>query len=463
MKNLINGSILKNLLIFSWPIIISDLLQSLFSSIDAIWVGRLIGPNALAAVSASMPIMFFLVSLLIGLAVSTVIMTGQAYGMKDMKFLAKIMTNSFMTILGLCLILSVAGVIFAMPILKLMRTPDEIINEAHTFLRIIFIGMFVMFIQNWFSGILRGLGDSKTPLLFTSLQVILNIILAPLLITGAGFLPKLGIAGSALATVISGFITAITALVYLAKKNIVYNVLKWKYKPDFHIIKKMFQIGIPVSIQMIIVSFSAVLLMYIVNQFGPSVIAAYGIGIRIDQFAFFPAMSLGGSAASAFAAQAIGMNKYEKIPEIVKWVTVITMSFGVFFFIIINLFPSSIAGIFTEDKTIIRHSVEYFRIVTFGYFALGLMFAYMGVIRGSGDTLPSTFFAVINLLIIRVGASWALVEFTGFKEHGVWIAMTASVYIGLFLNFLYYKSSRWKGRVKIKPANEIGDGTAYIG
>ncbi len=120
MKNLIDGSILKNLLIFSWPIIISDLLQSMYSAIDALWVGRLIGPDALAAVSASMPIMFLLISFLIGLAVSTVIMVGQAYGMKDMEFLSKILANSFMTILVLCIILSVTGVIFAMPIVKLL-------------------------------------------------------------------------------------------------------------------------------------------------------------------------------------------------------------------------------------------------------------------------------------------------------------------------------------------------------
>ncbi|HDQ25151.1 MAG TPA: MATE family efflux transporter [bacterium] len=452
MKDLTQGSILKNLLIFSWPIVLGDLMHSLYSAIDAFWVGRLIGPEALAAVSASMPVLFMLVSLLIGLAVSTSILAGQAFGAKDTALLSKILVNSFMAIIALTVLFTAAGIALSLPILRLLSTPEEIIHDAQLFLNIIFGGMIFMFVQNWFSGILRGAGDSKTPLIILAFYVALNIILAPALITGWGPFPKLGIAGSALATVISGAVTSAAALVYLARKNPLFNILKWEYRFDPAIVKRILVIGIPVSLQMIIVSLSGLLIISLVNGFGFTTVAAYGIGLRIDQFSFIPAMSLGGSAAAAFAAQALGAGRQEKIPEIVKWVSVLTLSFALFFFVIVNIFPAQITSIFTTDAGVIEKTVPYFRYVTFTYFAFALMFTFQGVIRGSGDTLPSMFFAFITLIIFRAGLGWALSSKTGMNETGIWLAMAVSAYVGMTLNWLYYKSGRWK-RFK-KPKTE---------
>jgi len=402
-----------------------------------------------------MPIMFFLVSLFIGLSVSTVIMVGQAYGRGDTALLKKILSNSFMTILILCVTMALTGLLFSRDMLVLLGTPDEILEDAAVFLSVIFLGMIFMFFHNWISGVLRGLGDSGSPLMFTFIFVSLNIVLAPLLITGFFIVPELGIAGSALATAISAFITSIIAAVYLARKNPVFNLLKWNYRPDFSVIKKMFSIGIPVSVQMMIASIGGIILIFFVNRFGPETIAAYGIGIRIDQFSFIIAMSLGGSAASAFSAQAIGMKKYEKIKEVTKWVIIITMSFALLFFIIVNLLPAAITSIFTGDAKVISKTVHYFRFATFSYFAYSIMFTYQGIIRGSGDTLPATLFAFITIIIFRSGTAWGLIDFAGMNETGIWIAMLIGPYIGALLNFLYYKSGKWKNKGIIRPPDEI--------
>lgn len=443
MKDLTKGSILKNLLTFAAPIIAGDMLQSMYSIIDAFWVGRLIGADALAAVSTSGPLMFFLISIVIGISIATVILTGQAYGMKDMVLLSKILVNSFMTVFVLCLVISVLGVAFAMPLLKLLNTPAEIIKDARTFITIIFSGLVFMFTYNWFAGVLRGLGDSKTPLILLAFSILLNMLMAPLLISGAFGIPKLGIAGSALATIVSQFFTTIAALVYLAKKNPILNVFKWNYRPDPAIIKKMFAIGLPVSIQLVITSLSAIIIISFVNRFGPDITAVYGIGLRIDQFSFLPAMSVG-AAVSAMTAQHIGANKQEQIPQIIKSGMLVSLAFAVLFFIPVNFFPSKIASIFTNHAGVTEAAYGYFHIVSFTYFAFAVLFVLQGVIRGAGDVIPMTIFAFITLIIIRAGLAWLLSVKTGLKEHGIWIAMAASVYVGVIINFWYYKTGKWK-------------------
>lgn len=442
MKDLTEGNIFKNLAVYSSPVILGDMLQSLYHSIDAFWVGRLIGPDALAAISAASPVMFMLLSLMMGIAIATVIQVGQAFGMKDNILLARTISNSFITILLMTTVLSAAGIIFALPALKLLNTPANIIDDARIFLVVIFGGLIFLFIQNWFSGILRGLGDSITPLIILSAYVVLNIILAPLLIAGMGPFPKLGVAGSALATVISGMLTSAAALVYLAKKSPLFNILKWDYRPDFKIIKKLALMGFPISVQMIIISFSALVVISAVNKMGAGITAAYGIGMRIDQFSFLPAISLG-AAASAFAAQALGAGKREKIKEVLGWSIIISLSFSALFFAVVNAFAPQIASLFTQDGKVISDTVGYFRIITFTYFFFSLIFVFQGIVRGAGDTVPSTVIAFISLLIIRGTLAHYLPGHNNLNETGIWLAMLASAAAAAGLYAFYYSTGRW--------------------
>ncbi len=447
MKNLTEGNLLKNLLIYSYPIIIGDLLQATFNSIDAIWVGRLIGADALAAISAVGPLMFLIIALIIGIAIATVIMVGQAYGSKDFGLLKKILVNSYMVIFVLCLAISILAVLFSSQLLGLLHTPDAIKKDARTFLVIIFSGLIFMFSFNWFSGVLRGMGDSKTPFILQIISVVLNIILAPVLITGAGFFHGLGIAGSALATVISQSTAAIIAFIYMAKKDTMLNVLKWDYKPDFAIMKKMFTMGAPVSVQLVINALSGVIIVSFVNMFGPGVIAGFGLGMRVDQYSFMPAMSLG-EAVSAMVAQHLGAGKKEKIPEILRNAVFVSIGIALLFYLPVNLIPGKIAAIFTTNPGVWETVRWYWRIDSTTYFAFALLFALQGVIRGSGDTVPLTVIAFITLIIFRAGITFALVKFTGLHQLGIWIAMATSAYVGAFLSWIYYRQGKWIDKYK---------------
>jgi len=448
LKDLTKGNLLNNLLTYSLPILLGDLLQSLYSTVDALWVGRLIGADALAAVSASMPIMFLLVSLMIGIAVSTVILCGQAYGAKNFTRLQVIIENSFIVLSIMSVAISALGIIFSTPLLRLLNTPESILPQAHTFLVIILAGQVFMFFYNWLSGILRGLGDSRTPLKLLAISVSLNIILAPALISGFMGVPRMGIAGSALATVISQFITALIAVFFIIKKYEFFDVRKWKFKFDSAVIRQIFFIGIPVSLQMIITSLSGVVIISIVNRFGPDVTAGFGIGMRIDQFSFLPAMSIG-MAVSAFTAQFLGAKKHEGIKKIIGYAVIYSACISAVMFIVVNLAGRQIAGIFTSSAAVIEHSVIYFRYVSFTYILFSVYFIFLGTIRGAGDTLPSTIISFISLLMVRATMAHYLSESMG--EQGIWIAMLASVATALILTYIYYLSGRW---IKVYEKNE---------
>jgi putative MATE family efflux protein len=443
MKNLTEGSLLQNLIKFSLPVILGDLLQATFNSIDALWVGRLIGSDALAAVSAVGPVMFLIIALVIGIAIATVIMVGQAYGMGDMGLLRKIMSNSYLVIFIMCLIISAGAIIFSGQILKLLNTPENIKKDAQTFMIVIFSGMIFTFSFSWFAGVLRGVGDSRTPFILQMIIFVLNVVLAPMFIVGAFGLPRMGVAGSALSTVISQTIATVIAFIYLTKKNIIPAISSWDYKPDFTVIKKMFTIGAPVSVQLVINALSGVIIVSFVNRFGSDVIAGFGLGMRIDQYSFMPAMSVG-EAVSAMAAQHIGAGRENKIPEIIRNAVFFTLGIALLFYIPVNLFPRQIASAFTAHPGVWEAAKWYWRIDSPTYFAFAILFAFQGVIRGAGDTIPLTVIAFITLIIFRAGITWTLVNHSGLHQLGIWTAMTISAYVGALLSYLYYKFGRWK-------------------
>ncbi len=440
MKDLTKGNLFNNLILYAMPILLGDLLQSLYSTVDALWVGRLIGPDALAAVSASMPVMFLLVSIMIGIAVSTVILCGQAYGAKNFIKLQVIIENSFILLSIMAVVISATGIIFSGNLLKMLNTPPPIFKKAHIFLVIMLTGQIFMFFYNWLSGILRGLGDSKTPLKLLAFSIVLNIILAPVLIKGIWIIPELDIAGSALATVISQFLTAVVAVFVIIRKYEFFDIRKWKFKFEPEIIKQMFFIGIPVSLQMIITSLSGVVIISIVNRFGPDVTAGFGIGMRIDQFSFLPAMSIG-MAVSAFTAQFLGSGQYEGINKIIGYALILSCLISAVCFIAVNTAGNNIAKIFTSKPEVISHTLIYFKYVSWTYIIFSVYFIFLGTIRGSGDTLPSTVISFISLLVIRSTTAHYLSESMG--EKGIWAAMIISVFAALTLTFLYFLSGRW--------------------
>jgi putative MATE family efflux protein len=449
MRDFTQGSISKHLISFSLPIIIGDFLISIYYVIDAIWVGRLLGPRALASVSVSIPLIFFLVSLLIGFRVATNILVGQSYGGGDEQLLSKVLANSLMISILLCAFISGVSIFLSRSILEIINTPSNLKLEAHIYFVIIMAGLIFRFMYNWFSGVLKGLGDSKTPLVLLIISVILNIILTPILIIGAGPIPNLGIAGAALGTVISVFAVTVAGFIYLTTHTEIFDVKRWQFKLDFFLIKRIFIIGIPVSLKMLVKSFSWIVIISLVNKFGPDVIAAYGIGIRLDMFAFLPALSIG-IATSSMVAQNIGATQYQRVPEILKSSIILSLCFSVIFFILVNIYPRSISSIFTNDAVVINYAQNYFRIVSLSYILFSFIFTFEGIIRGAGQTMYILIFTVISIIFIRLPLAYVLSQFTPLQESGIWLAIVVSAFTAAVLNSLYYLSRRWKVRVESK-------------
>ncbi len=448
MKDFTKGNIFQQLVEFSIPMLLANLLQAAYSIVDAIWVGRLIGYEAFAAVSVTMPLVFFLVSAVIGMTMSTNILIGQAYGSRNFAYMKKVLSNSFISTMLIALVISVLSIVFTGPLLHLLNTPEKLKPYAHTFFLIAVSGLVFSFGYNWFGAVMRGLGDSKTPLILLVYSTALNILFVPILILGFGPIPPLGVAGAALGTVISSFLILVWAYVFVLRKHPVLNAHNWDFTPDWTIIRKIFSIGIPISFQMSIVSLSGLFIVSLVNTFGPAVAAAYGIGMRLDQLAILPAMAIGMSVSS-MVAQNLGAKEHGRVKELVRLSLLTALGLSTLFFGIIYGFPRLIASVFTRELPVVDLTVDYIRIVAFTYFTFSVMNVLQSIVRGAGDTFYMMVFSLVGLIIVRYPLALWLSK-TALQERGIWLGILLSTVVGLTMNYLYYRSGRWK-RLTILP------------
>ncbi|HHY91437.1 MAG TPA: MATE family efflux transporter, partial [Clostridiales bacterium] len=283
-NDLTTGNILKHLISFSIPLLLGNLLQALYNTVDSIWVGRFIGPKALGAVSVSFPVIFILVSLVMGITMATTVLVAQYAGAKDQRMIIKTISNSMLLLTIAAIVITVIGLLFGKKILIWMNTPRDILAYATDYLNIFFIGLIFMFGYNVLSSVLRGLGDSRTPLRFLFISTIINLVLDPLFILGFGWIPPMGIRGAALATILAQSISFFLALRYLDKNShfIKFRIADWKLSKELTV--KMIKIGLPSGLQQIVVSFGMIVMTGIINSFGAETVAAFGAASRLDQF-----------------------------------------------------------------------------------------------------------------------------------------------------------------------------------
>ncbi|MBI2914711.1 MAG: MATE family efflux transporter, partial [Firmicutes bacterium] len=292
------GSIPRHLAQFSLPLLVGNVFQALYNAVDSMWVGRFLGPDALAAVSVGFPVIFALVSLVMGFAMAATVLVSQYSGAGRMDMVRRAAGNSLTMMVVSAVLVSILGVVFNREILGLINTPPEIIGLASGYLNVFFSGMIFMFIYNTAGGILRGLGDSKTPVIYLVYSTVINIVLDPILIFGFGPIPKMGVMGAAAATVIAQAVAAVLTVHYLRRGT---KVIDWEprsFKPDRELTLQTLRIGIPAGMQFTVVSFSALVVGAIVNAFGKTVVAGFGAASRVELFAFFPAMSFGIAVSS---------------------------------------------------------------------------------------------------------------------------------------------------------------------
>jgi putative MATE family efflux protein len=448
MQDLTSGKEGKLIFNFAAPMLLGNIFQQLFSVVDSIAVGNFIGKEALAAVGASFPIIFMMVSLIIGIVMGTTVVISQYFGAKDFVKVKRAIDTMYVYSAVAGVIATAAGLLLAKPLLNLLGTPEEIMPQAVLYLRIYFSGIIIFFGYNGTSAVLRGLGDSKTPLYFLIIATIANIILV-LLFVGVF---KWGIAGSAYATLLANGIAFGLAIYWLNKTHKLIRISIKGLHFDREIFQHSIRIGLPTGIQQTLVAIGNLALMSIVNRFGTNVLAGFSVANRIDTLATIPAMSFS-QALSTFVGQNIGAQKTERVRtglistlKMAGSVTIITSVF-------IIIWGQLLMKMFTTDAEVIRIGDQYLTIVSSFYLVFTLMFIFNGIMRGAGDTLIPMFFSLISLWIIRIPLAFFLSGRMG--SQGIWWAIPAGWLIGLTLSFLYYKTGRWKRKSVVKYDENI--------
>ncbi len=446
--DLTKGSIPKHLIKFSIPMFIGNLLQTALGMTDAIWVGNIVGPNAVGATQVSFPIQFLLIALSNGATLATTILVSQYFGAGDHEKVKKTINNSFSVALIFGAFLTVAGLLLCDPILQWMNTPDEIFPMASSYLRIIISGFIITFLVNLIISILRGIGDTITPLIFMAIGMIINIVLDPILIIGIGPFPKLGFNGSAYATVISQLIGLTIALIYLNRKKHFVSIDFKKLRLEGAHIIRLLRIGFPSMIQQSLISISSVFITGMVNQFGANATTAFGASGRIESLVFMPAMSLG-LASSALTGQNLGAGNVKRVNEIFKWGVIMTAGITLTISAVILTFPRLLLSMFVQEPAILDIGTGYLRTLGFAYILFAVMFISNGVINGSGSTIITMAITIMSVWLIRVPMA-ALLSKTALGIRGIWLAIVIGFVVGLSLSLTYYFVGRWK-KAAFKP------------
>ncbi len=446
MKDMTVGNERKLILQFALPMLAGSLFQQLYNIVDSIIVGNFLGKEALAAVGASFPVIFVLISMIIGLVMGINIIISQYFGAKDFKSVRRAIDTMYITLFFASIFTTVAGIIFSKSIFRLLNLPDEIMPQALTYLNIYLLGMIGFFGFNGTSGILRGLGDSKTPLYFLIISTVTNIILDLLFV----IVFKMGVDGVALATILSQGGAFLTAIIYLNKRHELINLsFTRRLTFDRLIFKQSYKIGLPTGFQHTFVALGIMTIMGIVNSFGTDVIAAFSVASRLDAIATIPAMILA-QALATFVGQNLGANKPDRVRSGLLATVTITLIITLATTAIIVFLGPFFMRAFTNDDAVIMIGSKYLTIVSLFYILFALMFIFTGVMRGAGDTLVPMFITLLSLWVVRIPFAWFLSEKLG-SEEGIWWSFPLGWAVGLILAWIYYSTGRWKRKVIVKP------------
>ena len=447
MKDLSVGKESKLILQFASPMLLGNVFQQLYNIVDSVIIGRFIGKEALAAVGASFPILFAVISLVIGFATGATIIVAQYFGAKQMEKVKRTIDTFYIVMFFASLFFSAVGIWFSDDLFRLIQLPEDVLPYASLYLKIYLSGLVFFFGFNGTSAILRGLGDSKTPLYFLILSTFANIFLDILFVV----VFKWGIAGVAIGTILSQGGAFITAIVYLNKYH---KVVKFSFKGmvfDRDIFKKSVRIGLPSGLQQSFVAVGLLALIWIVNLFGTDVIAAYSIAMRIDSLAMMAAMNFA-SALATFVGQNLGANKPERVRSgliaTLKMTTIISISIS---FIAI-FFSDKLMGMFTTDENVIAIGARYLIIVSSFYVMFSTLFVFNSVMRGAGDTLIPMFITLLALWVVRIPAAYFLSRHFG--VDGIWWSTPMGWFVGMTFSFLYYMTGRWKRKAVVKYDEE---------
>lgn len=444
------GDPVSQIVRFAIPMLLGNVAQQLYNTVDSIIVGRFVGDNALAAVGSAGPILNLMIVLFIGISVGASIMVSQFFGAQKREDLAKAV-GACITVTGAASVLiMIVGPLIAGPLLRLLNTPESIIGWCEEYLTIIFLGVLGGGYYNILSGVMRGLGDSASALRFLLVSTVVNTVLDYVFVAKFG----MGVPGVAWATVIAQLVSAILALYKVMRLKDVFELKLHHLLPGRRYFGTLIRLGLPSGVTQAIFSMSMIVVQSLTNSFGEMFIAANVIVMRIDGFVMMPAFSLG-TAMTTFAGQNIGAGLMDRVVKGARNGTLAAMGISAVITALILLFGRGLMGVFTTTQELIDLSFRMMKILAPGYIAMEVTQCLSGIMRGAGDTVTPMWISIFNTILVRVPLAYGLVALSKTPElpQGncamMYVSLLITWIIGAALTFILYRTGRWKRKAAV--------------
>ena len=439
------GAPWKSIVSFTLPMLIGNIAQQLYSTVDSIVVGKYVGDNALAAVGSAMPILNLLLVLFIGISAGASIMVAQYFGARNREALSHTIGNCITVTLIACVALIIAATPLIRPLLHLLNTPASILEDCAGYLIISLVGIAGMAFYNILSGIIRGMGDSVSVLIYLLVATAINILLDIYFVASL----KMGVPGVALATVIAQAISSVLCLIKLSKMREHFDFKLKFLKPVGSYVKTIIRLGLPSGATQAIMSSAMIIVQSLTNQFGEMFIAANVVVMRVDGFAMMPNFSFG-MALTTYAGQNVGAGLYDRVIKGAKQGTLMAAICSTAITGIILLFGKYLMGMFTDTPALVELSCNLMKILAVGYIAMAVTQSLSGIMRGAGDTMTPMWISLVTTVLVRIpiayGISWA--TRTPELPHGqsvcIQISLLISWVLGAVLTAIFYARGKWK-------------------
>ena len=447
-KDMTQGRPWKRIMEFALPMLLGNFAQQLYNTADSVIVGIYVGDNALAAVGSAMPILNLLLALFVGIATGAGIVISQNFGAKDRNGLSTAIGNCI-TLAGIAtVVIMIIGPMITRPFLAMLGTPDSIIGWCTDYLKIYFYGIAGFFFYNMLSGVLRGLGDSFTALMFLLVSAALNVGLDLLFV--AKF--SMGVPGVALATVIAQGISAVLCLWKLLRMREVFdlNLRTLKLVPPMAM--RIMKLGIPSGITQAIMATAGMVVQTLTNTMGETVIACNVIVMRVDGFAMLPNMTFG-QAMSVYTGQNVGAAKFDRVHKGTKQGTIMGLGTSVVITGILLIFGRYLFGIFTETQALIELAVKMMRVLAVGYICISVSQVLGGVMRGAGDTMTPMWISIISTIVLRIPTAYVMAALTKSEAwpNGHALSIPASLLVswslGMVMTIVMFAIGKWKKKM----------------
>ncbi len=444
-RSLTEGSIGHRLLVFALPILVGNVLQSLDGSVNSVWIGRYLGEAALTASSNANTVLFLLLGAMFGASMAATILIGQYLGARRLYDAKRVVGTSTTFSMVIAIAMGALGFVICKPMLAAMDTPPEALPLAVAYMRVIFLSLPFLVLYIFTQSVLRGAGDSKTPLYFLMLNVALDIGLNPLLIFGLGPVPRLGIAGSALATLLAQGISlvALIAHLYRRKDPLCLHGDELKLlRVDWSIVSTLITKGVPMALQMIVVSLSSVLMITLVNRFGIDTTAAYGAAFQAWNYVQMPSFAIS-MAVSSMVAQNIGARKWDRVHSTARIGVIYQLVLTTSLVLLIELASSYVLGLFLPpSSSALPTAIHLYRIGAWSFVFFGIALVLFGVVRANGAVVVPLLILMFALLGIRFPLALSLIPRWG--ADAIWWSFPISSLIALGLAMIYYKFGGWR-------------------